>query len=420
MKKVIVITLVLLTIFFTNSKAQFKLDAEFKPRFENRHGFGTLFPDNTEAASFISQRARLNANYISESLEFHFSLQNIRVWGDVPQLNRFDSNGLMIYEAWAKIGLDENWALKVGRQEIIHDDSRIFGNVDWAQQGRTHDLVMLKYQKGSSSLDFGFAYNQDAEALTGNTLTVPRTYKAFQYVRFHKKWTDILASFLFLNNGLQFIDNANADNNETRYSQTLGSHLKYDKNNLSLAANLFYQFGNDVNKNDLSATLLSLTANQKISANWTFGLGVEFISGNDNGAPANGENKAFNPFYGTNHKFNGLMDYFFVGNHLNNVGLNDVFVSSNFKLGNSSSLNMAFHNFSAAADLAGSTETQLGNELDLVYTHTIQKGIALKIGYSQLFASDGMEVLKDNADGNTNNWTWMMLIVKPTLFQSDN
>ena len=348
MKKVLVITLVLLTVFLTNTRAQFKLDAEFKPRFENRHGFKTLFPNNTKAASFVSQRTRLNANYIFESLEFHFSIQDIRVWGDVPQLNTFDKNGLMVYQAWAKVALNDNWALKVGRQEIIYDDSRFFGNVDWAQQGRTHDLAMFRYKKESSSLDFGFAYNQDGEAITGNTLTVPRTYKAFQYVRFHKKWTDFSAGFLLLNNGLQFIDIANADNNETRYSQTLGSHLNYSKNKLSLAANLYYQFGDDINKNDLSASLLSLTANQKISDKWTFGIGVEMISGNDNGAPSNGENKAFTPFYGTNHKFNGLMDYFFVGNHLGNVGLNDTFISSNFKLGASSGLNVAFHNFSAA------------------------------------------------------------------------
>ena len=76
--------------------------------------------------------------------------------------------------------------------------------------------------------------------------------------------------------------------------------------------------------------------------------------------------------------------------------------------------------FLLLADLTGSTKKQLGNELDMVYTYTIQKGVALKIGYSQLFEADGMEILKGNVDGNTNNWGWMMLIVKPTLFQTGN
>ena len=35
------------------------------------------------------------------------------------------------------------------------------------------------------------------------------------------------------------------------------------------------------------------------------------------------ENNSFTPFYGTNHKFNGHMDYFYVGNHIGNVGLRE-------------------------------------------------------------------------------------------------
>jgi hypothetical protein len=35
--------------------------------------------------------------------------------------------------------LTEAFSMKLGRQEVIYDNSRIFGNVDWAQQGRSHD-----------------------------------------------------------------------------------------------------------------------------------------------------------------------------------------------------------------------------------------------------------------------------------------
>jgi alginate export protein len=420
MKRIIGIGIVLLTVFSTIVNAQFKLDAEFKPRFEYRHGYKTLFPDDVDPAIFVSQRTRLNANYKSEKLEFQLSIQDIRVWGDVPQLNNSDNNALMLYQAWAKINFSDNLALKAGRQEIIYDDSRFFGNVDWAQQGRSHDLAMIKYQTQGFKIDLAFAYNQDGEAITGNTLNVPKTYKAFQYVYLQKKWVGFSASFLFLNNGIQYIDIANSDNNETRYSQTLGSHLKFNKNKLSIAGNLYYQFGNDVNKNKLSSSLLSVTVNYSASDRWTPGFGIELISGNDYGAPSNGENKAFTPFYGTNHKFNGYMDYFYVGNHINNVGLTDIFVSSNFKLGNKSSLNAAFHNFSAANSITGTDEKQLGSELDLVYSYIIQKDVSIKFGYSQLFASEGMEILKNNFDDNSNNWGWIMLVVKPTLFTSEN
>jgi len=60
----------------------------------------------------------------------------------------------------------------------------------------------------------------------------------------------------------------------------------------------------------------------------------------------------------------------------------------------------------------------LGTEIDLVYTHKFTKDVAIGAGYSQMFASEGLEILKNNFDGNSNNWAWLMLTIKPTLFTS--
>ncbi|WP_452601331.1 alginate export family protein [Pontimicrobium sp. MEBiC06410] len=409
------ISILLFTLFITNSYAQLTVDAEIRPRFEYRHGFKTLFPDNTDPAAFVSQRTRLNTGYKMEKLDFYISIQDIRVWGDVPQLNTADNNGFSLHEAWAKIGLTEHTALKLGRQEIVYDDSRFFGNVNWAQQARSHDVAMFKYKKEKFKLDVGVAFNQDGETLTETTLNT-NTYKSFQYAWLHKDWEHFSGSLLLLNNGLQFIDATNADNNDTRYSQTIGSHLKYKKGKFGFAGNLYYQFGNDVADNSLSAYLLGLETSYMASSKTKLGLGVELQSGNDNGVITNGDNNAFTPFYGTNHKFNGLMDYFYVGNHINNVGLLDLHVKANFKFNETSNLNVAFHNFSAAAEF---NDKQLGNELDLVYSKKLQQYVILKAGYSHLFASDGMEALKGNIDGNTNNWGWVMLVIKPTLFKNE-
>ena len=401
-----------------NTFSQVKIDAELRPRFEYRHGFKTLFPDNADPAAFVSQRTRLNTYYQTKGYDFFLSLQDIKVWGDVPQLNASDNNGLAIHQAWARVDLNTELALKVGRQELIYDDSRIFGNVGWAQQARSHDVALLQFRKKTSKLDIGFAFNQDSESLTGTTLTIPKTYKAFQYVWFHKNWNYFSSSFLFLNNGLQYIDAISSVDNETRYSQTLGTYLYYGKGTLNLTGSFYYQFGNDVANNNLSAYLFGLNANFIASENTVLGFGIEIQSGNDNGTTSGGTNKAFTPFYGTNHKFNGFMDYFYVGNHTNNVGLKDIYVSSNFKLNRKSNLLLAFHNFSSQAELTGTNKKQLGNELDIVYSYKLQKDIALKMGYSQMFSSEGMEILKGNSDNNTNNWGWVMLVIKPSLFNS--
>jgi len=408
--------LLVLGLVATQTFAQFTLSGEFRPRTEFRNGYKTLTPDGSDPALFTSQRTRLNTKYETEKYSFFVSIQDVRVWGDVKQLNTSDKNGLAIHEAWGLVNFD-GFSLKAGRQEIVYDDQRMFGSVGWAQQGRSHDALVLKFGK-NFKLDVGLAFNQDQEALFDNTYTTTGNYKAMQYAWFNDKWGGVNASFLFLNNGLQYIAPINSDNNEIRYSQTLGSHLKFNiTKGLSAAANLYYQTGNDVVDRDVNAFLVGLDLGYKNSETWNFGLGFEVQSGNDYDGDAS-ENKAFTPFYGTNHKFNGFMDYFYVGNHMNSTGLIDVFGKVGANLTDKSNITLFLHNFTSYAEIAEEVKKGLGTEIDLVYTHKFSKDIAIGAGYSQMFASEGMEYLKNNFDGNSNNWAWLMLTIKPTLFTS--
>ncbi|WP_299535635.1 alginate export family protein [Ulvibacterium sp.] len=412
---------ILLGLFFLmviRTFSQLNIQAEVRPRFEFRHGFGTLFPDNVDPSAFVSQRTRLNTGFEKDYLKLFLSVQDIRVWGDVPQLNRADRNGFGVHQAWGEILFNQGFSLKLGRQVLNYDDQRIFGGVAWAQQARSHDVALLKYIKNASILHLGAAFNQDGEANTGNLLTTTNTYKSIQYAWFHQDWTKLSASFLFLNNGLQFTDAIEPDNSETRFSQTIGTHLKYPGSRFGGWANLYYQFGKDVNDNDIKGYLLALEANYEAKPGCSFLIGGELISGNDGGAPSDGDNHAFNPFYGTNHKFNGLMDYFFVGNHASNVGLVDVYAGSVIKVGPDATLSGRLHTFSAAAELPGDVSGHLGVEADVVLNYNFKKDINIQAGYSHLFPSEGMEVLKNNFDGNTNFWGWVMVTIKPTLFEN--
>ncbi len=87
-----IFALCLLSLLSVNQlMAQFKLSAELRPRTEYRHGYKTLFTEDDKAAFFTSQRNRLNANYSFEKLKFALSLQDVRVWGDVTQMNNTDN-----------------------------------------------------------------------------------------------------------------------------------------------------------------------------------------------------------------------------------------------------------------------------------------------------------------------------------------
>jgi hypothetical protein len=56
-----------------------------------------------------------------------------------------------------------------------------------------------------------------------------------------------------------------------------------------------------------------LEARTPLNEQWTLRGGFELLSGTDLQEPD--KNSAFTPWFGTNHRFNGHMDYFYVGNH---------------------------------------------------------------------------------------------------------
>lgn len=176
-------------------KSQFSFTGQLRTRTEFRSGLGNLAPKDSDPAFFTSQRTRLNLKYKWDRINFGVSVQDIRVWGqDASSISLADGNRLMLHEGWAEIQLlnkkdsvanpvtNDNLSIKVGRQELAYDDVRLIGNLDWLQQARRHDMVLLKsFHKGWQA-DLGFAFNQNTDAF-GNTGTgyvpgnIPSTVK---------------------------------------------------------------------------------------------------------------------------------------------------------------------------------------------------------------------------------------------------
>lgn len=409
---------------FTNLDAQLKISAEVRPRAEYRHGYKSLVKDNDEEAFQISQRTRLNFNYNSEKVKYQISLQDVRLWGDVSQLTTA-STQLMLQQGWAEYLFTNILSLKIGRQELNYDDSRILGNVDWTQQARSHDIALLKYEK-NFKLHFGLAFNQGADKLINTNYEVVNNYKTMQFLWFNKKINDLNVSLLFLNNGMQ---NKSADVIpvfKTVYSQTIGSKLGYNMESVSVFGAGYYTFGKDVTMRKLSAYYASAGANITLNTNLSAELGWELLSGTsqlEKAKNADYTNKSFNPFYGTNHKFNGHMDYFFVGNHLNSVGLNDLNANLSYKKGKFNAT-LTPHYFWAANDIinpdvvGGSMPNYLGTEIDFTIGYRLADNVQLSGGYSQMFGSKLLNILNPTGDINaSNNWAWMMLSFKPDFLK---
>src|SRR5690606_1940530 len=103
-----------------------------------------------------------------DAYKFYVSFQDVMVWGENMQLLPYDqNNSFAVFEAWADVALGAGFSTKLGRQVISYDDERIFGALDWSQQGRNHDAALIQYKKNTFMLDVALAFNQDYSNPTG-------------------------------------------------------------------------------------------------------------------------------------------------------------------------------------------------------------------------------------------------------------
>lgn len=394
---------------------EFELSAELRPRFESRNGFSKLAATDAETANFVSQRSRINFNFKQDNLKLGISIQNVRVWGDVSTLSLTDKNGITLHEAWAETLLTNQFSVKLGRQEIVYDDHRIFGNVGWAQQARSHDAMVAKYiPNAKNRIDIGIAYNANAESLIQETYTVNQ-YKTFQYAWYHGQIKKAAISILLLNNGMEYLE---LGKQEIAYSQTIGTRLTNKIGNLGLDGAAYIQTGK-IAKNDVSASYFTVNATYKLNNNFSAVAGFEYLSGKDMNDSST-KIKSFNPLYGTNHKFNGWMDYFYVGNHINSVGLTDLYFTINYQK-DKFSANITPHFFKSSADIYTGIikkSANLGIEIDCSLGYKFSNNINFNAGFSKMFATNSMEILKGGNKDEANTWSWVMLTFSPKLFNS--
>lgn len=169
-----------LSLFMLQSSvvnAQFTLTGQLRTRTELRNGLGNLVAKSSKAAAFTSQRTRLNFQYKWDRVNFGVAIQDVRVWGqDASSVSNNDGNKLMVHEAWAELILAnkndtsikftmlDQLSLKIGRQELNYDDARLIGNLDWLQQGRRHDMALLKGVHKGWQVEIGQAFNQNSDA----------------------------------------------------------------------------------------------------------------------------------------------------------------------------------------------------------------------------------------------------------------
>ncbi|TYP94832.1 Alginate export [Fodinibius salinus] len=405
------IVFVLLLMLPTTVLSQVTIEGEFRPRTEYRNGYRQLRTTATEPAFFTSQRTRLSLQYQSENYKVKVAGQDVRVWGEVNQLQ--DNSNVNIHEAWARINLSEMIQLKMGRQELVYGSQRLLGSVNWTQQARSHDALVLKFQQPQAhfSVDIGGAYNQEAENVFGNTYGL-NNYKILSYAWLQKGFGSWNMSALFLTDGFEPQPDA------TNFRYTTGGHLAYGNQPWKFSGSAYYQSGDDLTRNNISAYMFEF----KGSYSWaSFRLegGYDYLSGGK-ASDTNPARHTFNTLYATNHKFYGHMDYFLnIPTDTQGGGLQDLHLGTNYEMTNKADLGLTYHYFALANELPNfqnsgqSTEQYLGSEFDLSFAYQFSEDISFKLGYSMMLSTSSMDRLQGRNGKESQQWGWVMLQISP-------
>ena len=310
-----------------NMMGQTTIEGEFRPRGEFREGFRKPLADTLNPAYITYQRTRLSVNYRSGILNTQFTLQDSRVWG---QTDTKTGTTTSVYEAWAEMLLFQGFSATVGRQALKYDDQRIFGVSNWTNAGQAHDLILFKYKTSVFQGHLGYAYNNTKDTLLEINYPI-KQYKKLGFGWFSYDFGKGLnASALAINEGLQKI----TDYTKNFYRNTVGLNIVLANDSFPLGINLggYYQFGKsnayDTTKTaskavyaDLEAYLLTAKISYKFFDPLQIFAGADIYSGTSY-TTSNSKSYTFNKLYGTNHSFNGYMEYW---STLPKSGLKDLY-----------------------------------------------------------------------------------------------
>lgn len=417
------------------AKAQLSLTGQLRTRTELRDGLGTLQPLGAKAAAFTSQRTGLTFGYKWDRLTFGVTVRDVRVWGqDASSISNADGNKLFLHEAWAEVVLAniadttlkfkafDNLSLKIGRQELIYDDVRLLGNLDWLQQGRRFDLALLKAMKKGWQIDLGVAFNQNTDAFgtkgtfytpgnmpvavansKGAYVTIPagfvptsgkggaptwanvvstnaqnQQFKTAQLLYVSRKFGQTKFSALFFKDDFQKyrIDSLGStatgvvygrryDVTGTNSRVTYGGMLTGLVGNASsklgkLAWQAFAYGQGGKNRDGQNLSAYHYGGNLMLQrGKFSFGPGYEVLSGNNTVSPSGKDNR-FDPLYGTPHKHWGYMDFFYVGTGSPVGGLKNAFFKTKYVANPNLFLTADFHNFALAAPVKNGLDVNSG------------------------------------------------------------
>jgi hypothetical protein len=404
-----------------------------------REGDGDSEKENE--AKFLMNRARLTVDFRKNfasaekplnrfAVEAKVVAQSLGVWG------MKGNNALSLSEAWAKLSDKTGLFMQMGRQALAYDDERIIGPNDWAMTALAHDVFKLGYEGHGHKAHAILAYNQNSNNVDGGTYynkeNGVQPYKTMHTLWYHYDVPKVPlgVSLLGMNVGMQagYEGGKNDYAPHIEYQQVVGGYISFRPKRWSVEGSYYRQMGRNEEGAEIDAWMASGLATWTPRDMFGFQVGFDYLSGDDYmpvpkpgtlGMPKHEKIKYFLPVYGSQHKFYGAMDFFYLSNFVNTFspGLQNAFVGAFVKPVKNLHIGVAYHYLAMATKLEDMDMT-LGHEIEVTASYKLQDLVSFSAGFTYMTGSESMERLKrDRGDGNL-RWGWFSVNFSPKIFST--
>jgi len=401
MKKLFLITLILISYFNVYSQDNLKFSFQIRPRFEidNKD-----FKSSTNPNTFTQLRTRLGLSFKPlKTLSGFVQIQDSRTFGE-EQSTLSNSKNLDVHQAYFVINDIFNLPvdIKIGRMELSYGSERFIGPVGWSNIGRSFDGGLIAFKDKSFKAEL-FAIREfekfnPSDSLDQNIyglftdLYLSGSYKIQPFII----WQRI--------NPTSYLDRA-----------TAGFYVKGELGKFQHEIDFGYQFGKAFisnRKQDVNAFTFSINGNYTFKRNCkpTIGVQFDYASGDDNLTDNN--YKAFTSLYPTGHKFYGYMDYFVnLQNDTYGLGIMDLIGKFYFMPLDGLAIHFNYHLFKSAKDyklISNKTTNDFGSELDLLINYKYNQHVNFEGGASLFFPG---EIFKEKKGKDTSTWFYLMAVI---------
>ena len=427
----------------------------------NGDGSINSFTGDPQDEIFTSARLAAKAN-INETTSAFIQMQSVRTWGNqvgeasggvgagsgnasLSPSNTDASVGLHQAYFTLKNFLGAPLDAKIGRQEIMLDGWRLFGNTIWTAGMQTHDAMTFHHKRDNMSLVLGYMLVTENDRIDDpNDSTDRDNFLA------HLNIKGVLGGQF--SGILDYDTNSSGSAAQTRDNEiwTIGGRQAGKLAGLDYRGEYYYQWGsgngqkdgNAATDADRDAYMFGLRVGKTFN-NVSFKPGLtvwyDYLSGTNDEDQRNGSWNSFNTLFDTGHKFYGLQDVFLgvgggTGTGTQGLGLQDFALKTKINPMSGWTLKLDYHWFWTAESVQANTDTRsfaqanaagdtgygnsLGNELDITAVTKMNANTKVMLGYSNFNPTRAFSALKDGSEPGTTfgtnpaDWAYVQFDVK--------